>query len=112
MSDKLEIDEVRKSFGNKPFTSDELYRFYLEEEPNLKEMTFRGRVHCLKVETREDISIPRIEKIMVDLFVEDQLYVTYQGGELKNIYEAFFETFSITQSKRKKIHTIISSQQG
>lgn len=224
MSDKLKIDEMRKSFGNKPFTSDELYRFYLEEEPNLKEMTFRGRVHRLKdenviyslkrglytavrknnfappinkqlknlykkikaqfpyseisiwdtswlndymvhqpltrniiievdkdavasvfsfsqesmknvflnpgkheietymstgqtnvivknlvaespVETREDISIPRIEKIMVDLFVEEQLYVTYQGGELKNIYEAFFETFSINQSTLNRYAT-------
>lgn len=224
MSDKLRIAEVIKSFGNKPFTSDELYRFYLEQEPNLKEMTFRGRVHRLKdenviyslkrglytvarknnfippidkqlknlykkikarfpysevsiwdtswlndymvhqpitrniiievdkdavasvfaflqestknvflnpdkhkietymstgqanvivknlvaesqVEIREDISIPRIEKIMVDLFVEDQLYVTYQGGELKNIYEAFFETFSINQSTLNRYAT-------
>ena len=224
MNDKLKIDEVRKSFGNKPFTSDELYRFYLEEEPTLKKTTFRWRVSNLKkenviyslkrglytaerknnftppidkqlknlykkikaqfpyseisiwvtswlndymvhqpltrniiievdkeavasvfsflqetmknvflnpskyeietymstghsnvivknlvaessVETREDISIPRIEKIMVDLFVEDQLYVTYQGEELKNIYDAFFETFSINQSTLNRYAT-------
>lgn len=224
MNDKLKIDEVRKYFGNKPFTSDELYQFYLEEEPTLKKTTFRWRVYNLKkenviyslkrglytavkknnftpsidkqlknlykkiktqfpyseisiwdtswlndymvhqplirniiievdkdavssafsflqestkniflnprkheigtyvstgqtnvivknlvaespVETREEIRIPRIEKIMVDLFMEDQLYVTYQGGELKNIYEAFFEIFSINQSTLNRYAT-------
>jgi hypothetical protein len=222
--DKLKIDEVRESFGNKPFTSDELYQFYLKDEPTLKKSTFRWRVSNLKkeniiyslkrglyttvrkknftppidkqlknlykkikaqfpyseisiwdtswlndymvhqpltgntiievdkdavasvfsflqesvknvflnpdkyeietymstgrtniivknlvaesqIEMRENIIIPRIEKIMVDLFVEDQLYITYQGGELRNIYEAFFETFSINQSTLNRYAT-------
>jgi hypothetical protein len=58
-----------------------------------------------QIEMRENIIIPRIEKIMVDLFVEDQLYITYQGGELRNIYEAFFETFSINQSTLNRYAT-------
>ena len=224
MNNKLRIDELRKSFANNPFTKDQLYKLYLEEEPTLKETTFRWRVYNLKkenimysikrglyiakkennfsppidkklknlykkikvkfpyseisiwdtswlnkymvhqartnniiievdkdvvssafaflqdsmknvflnpdkheietymmtgqsnvivknfvvesqVETREDIIVPRIEKIMIDLFVEDELYVTYQGAELKNIYEAFFETFSINQSKLNRYAT-------
>lgn len=224
MNDKLKMAELTKEFEDKPFTSKQLYQFYLEEEPDLKETTFRWRVYYLKkerviqslkrglytvtkkgdfsppidkkmknlykkikvqfpyskvnmwdtswlnnymihqpitsniiievdkdavssvfaflqesmknvfvnpdkyemetymipgqrniivknlvvespVEIREGISIPRIEKIMVDLFVEDQLYMTYQGGELKNIYEAFFETFSINQSKLNRYVT-------
>lgn len=224
MNDKLRTAELIKKFGDKPFASNQLYQFYLEEEPDLKETTFRWRVYHLKkeqviqslkrglytatrksdfsppidkkmknlykkikvqfpysevniwdtswlnkymvhqpitsniiievdkdavssvfaflqesmknvfinpdnheietymipgqknvivknlvvespVEIREGISIPGIEKIMVDLFVEDQLYVTYQGGELKNIYEVFFETFSINQSKLNRYAT-------
>lgn len=217
MSSKLRMDEVKKSFGNEPFTSEQLYNFYLEKELELKKSTFRWRVHKLKmknaiyslkrgvyvleskksfsppidkqlkhlykkiktkfpyiklsiwdtswlnnymvhqpltnniivevdrevmssvfaflqesnknvflnpnkyeietylitgrkniivknlvvesqVKIKDDVSIPKIEKIMVDLFVDDELYIMYQGWELKNIYEAFFKTFSINQS--------------
>ncbi len=221
MSDKMRVDELKKTFKNKSFTSDELYDFYLQQVPDLKKTTFRWRVHHLKnegiiyspkrglyvteskknfeptidkklytlykklksqfpysdmciwettwlnnymvhqamsnniiieidkeaasaafaflqeymnniylnpskqeieryiqtgqkniivknlaidspVEYKGDIVIPRVEKIMVDLFVEDELYVTYQGGELKNIYAELFYNFSINQSTLKR----------
>lgn len=57
------------------------------------------------VEVKEDVIIPRIEKIIVDLFVDDELYVTYQGGELKNIYIEFFHNFKINQSTLKRYAT-------
>lgn len=224
MSDKLRVNEVEKYFGKKLFTSEQLFQFYLEKEPDLKESTFRWRVYSLKkqnaiysikrgvyvtqnkksfsppinkrlkslykkirikfpyieisiwdtswlnnymvhqpltkniiievdreamssvfaflqestknvflnpskheietymitgqsniivknmliesqIEIRDDVSIPKIEKIMVDLFVDDELYSMYQGGELKNIYAAFFEMFSINQSTLNRYAT-------
>ncbi len=224
MSDKLRIDEIKKEFGKKPFTSKQLYEFYLEKDPDLKENTFRWRVHNLKkkkvfyslkrglyvaetkktfsppiekklksiykkikaqfpysdisiwntswlnsymihqpltaniiievdrdamasvfaflqestknvflnpskyemetyimtgqsniivknlvvesqMETREGVSTPKIEKIIIDLFVDDELYITYQGRELRNIYEALFGTFSINQSTLNRYAT-------
>lgn len=46
----------------------------------------------------QDIIIPSIEKIMVDLFVDDELFAAYQGAELQNIYQELFGTFNINQS--------------
>lgn len=50
------------------------------------------------VEATSGVVIPKIEKIIVDLFAEDELFVTYQGGELKNIYEELFNKYNINQS--------------
>lgn len=47
---------------------------------------------------REDLKVPTIEKIMVDIFTDDELFVTYQGAELQNIFQEFFKTFNINQS--------------
>lgn len=224
MMNKMKVYELKEVFKNKPFTSDEFYDFYLQEEPDLKKTTFRWRVHKLKndgviyspkrglyvIENKKDfepvidkklyslykkiknqfpysnmciwettwlnkymvhqvisnniiveidkeaasatlaflqeslknaylnpgkheietyikfgqsniiiknlaidspvddignITIPRIEKIIVDLFVDDELFVTYQGGELKNIYEEFFNDFKINQSTIKRYAT-------
>lgn len=57
------------------------------------------------VDNLETITIPRIEKIIVDLFVDIELYNTYQGRELRNIYEEFFSNFNINQSTIKRYAT-------
>lgn len=217
MREKLISEELRAEFGDEPFTSAQLYQFYLDKEPSLKENTFRWRVYHLKkqnvifsikrglyvlegkrdfspiisknarwiykrtreqfpyckisiwetswltkymvhqpltnniivevdkdavasvfaflqdakknvfinpnkheietyimtgqsaiivknlvveapVEHKENMDIPRIEKIMVDLFAENDLLVMYQGNELRNIYESFFDVYNINQS--------------
>jgi len=90
MNKKLKIDEVIKSFGNKPFTRDELYRFYLVKEPKLKEMTFRGRVHRLKNENiiyslkrglytakRKNNFIPPIDKQLKNLYKKINAQLPY-----------------------------------
>lgn len=46
----------------------------------------------------QNIKIPTIEKIMVDLFVDDELFVTYQGAELQNIYREVFTSYSVNRS--------------
>lgn len=44
------------------------------------------------------LMVPRIEKIMVDIFTDDEVFAKYQGGELQNIFQELFETFNINQS--------------
>jgi len=41
------------------------------------------------------INIPKIEKILVDIFFESNLFKTYQGQELINIFERVFEEYTI-----------------
>lgn len=45
-----------------------------------------------------DYTTVSIEKIMVDLYV-DELYVQYQGKELETIYENIFEKYDINEKK-------------
>jgi hypothetical protein len=39
---------------------------------------------------------------MVDLFADDELFATYQGAELKNIYQELFNTYNVNQSTLKQ----------
>ncbi len=217
MNDKLRTKEIKIYFGDKPFSSNDLYRFYADCEPDLKKTTFRSRVYTLKndgvistlkkgvyatnskkdfepaidrkltslfvkvkkqfpytdvaiwetswlnnymvhqafssniilevekdaapavfaflkesyrdvylnpgkfevenyvisgqnniiikkltmtspLTEREDLKVPTIEKIMVDIFTDDELFATYQGAELQNIFQEFFKIFNINQS--------------
>lgn len=221
MNDKLKIEEIKNVFGDKPFTSDDLYHFYQKYDPNLKKNTFRWRVYALKndgvintlkrgvystkskkdfepvvskklknlfskvqnqfpyvdmciwetswlnnlmvhqafssniileidkdaapavfaflQESHEDvylnpgkyevdnyitagqsniiiknltvtsplqeiqnITVPTIEKIMVDLFANDEMFITYQGAELQNIYQELFISYNVNQSTLKQ----------
>ena len=221
MNDKLKIEEIKKVFGDKPFTTDDLYHFYQKYDPNLNKNTFRWRIYALKNEGAintlkrgvyattskkefepavskklknlfskvqnqfpyvdmciwetswlnnlmihqvfsnniilevdkeaasavfaflqesykdvylnpgkyevehyinagqinifiknltstsplqkvQNITVPTIEKIMVDLFADDELFVTYQGAELHNIYRELFVSYNVNRSKLKQ----------
>jgi len=43
----------------------------------------------------DKVNIPKIEKILVDIFFESELFKTYQGQELINIFERIFEEYSV-----------------
>ena len=57
------------------------------------------------IQLKDKIYVPKIEKIMVDLFTDKDLFVMYQGKELANIFEAFFESYSINQSTLNRYAT-------
>lgn len=81
MNSKMRVDELKRKFNNKPFTSEQFYNFYLEEEPDLKNTTFRWRVHSLKndgviyspkrglylIESKDDFK-PVIDKKLYSLY--------------------------------------------
>lgn len=43
----------------------------------------------------ENVSVPKIEKILVDIFVEENLFIAYQGQEKVNIFENVFDNYSV-----------------
>jgi hypothetical protein len=50
------------------------------------------------VKEENGICIPRLEKILVDLFVDKSLFIAYQGQELINIFQNAYNQFSINVS--------------
>jgi len=50
----------------------------------------------------QNITVPTIEKIMVDIFADDELFITYQGAELQNIYLELFRFYNVNRSTLKQ----------
>ena len=74
-------------------------------QPGQRNIIIKNLLVDSPLENLGNIRIPRVEKIIVDLFVDDILYRYYQGGELKNIYEEFFNNYNINQSTLKRYAT-------
>lgn len=47
------------------------------------------------IEAINKIKVPKIEKILVDLFFESSLLIMYQGQEMKNIFYEIFNKYTI-----------------
>ena len=43
------------------------------------------------------IPYPKIEKILVDIFVDDEMYYVFQGQELVHIFETVYERYKISE---------------
>ena len=48
-----------------------------------------------RIENKIRLSVPLLEKILVDLFAEEKLFYFYQGAELRHIYEHVIKSYSI-----------------
>lgn len=46
-----------------------------------------------------NVVTPTLEKILVDIFCDQTLFTTYQGAELKRIYQAAFEKYNMSRAK-------------
>ena len=45
-----------------------------------------------------EVRVPKLEKILVDLYCEKELFHSYQGSEVKKIFRKAFNTYSINNS--------------
>jgi hypothetical protein len=58
----------------------------------------------------EDILTPKLEKILVDIFADDEIFYVFHGEELVNIFKTAFHRYQISQkaifryAKRRKIY--------
>jgi len=56
------------------------------------------------------IPCPKLEKILVDIFADDETFFVFQGQELVHIYEAAFRTYKVSEktlfwyAERRKVH--------
>jgi hypothetical protein len=47
--------------------------------------------------TINGIPVPKLEKILVDIFVDENIYFAFQGNELSNIYETAFAIYWLNE---------------
>jgi hypothetical protein len=80
----------------------DVYIYYPKKEIN---HTIPGNSIVIKpylkespVNRLEKIIAPKIEKILVDLYYEKSLFITYQGIEKNNIFENIFNEYSINMT--------------
>ena len=65
---------------------------------NRQSIIIRSLVTQAPTKEQDGICIPKLEKILVDLFVEKSLFIAYQGQELINIFENAYNQFSVNLS--------------
>ena len=92
-------DSLKMDFFLNP--DDKEIEFYISESTIpvvIKRLVTRAPISKLKVK-KNAVPFATLEKIMVDLFADENLYHFYQGSELINIYEKTLERYSINFTK-------------
>ncbi|SDS00311.1 hypothetical protein SAMN04487764_1217 [Gillisia sp. Hel1_33_143] len=92
-------DSLKMDFFLNP--DDKEIEFYISESTIpvvIKRLVTRAPISKLKVK-KNAVPVATLEKIMVDLFADENLYHFYQGSELINIYEKILERYSINFTK-------------
>jgi len=51
------------------------------------------------IQKKKHFSVPTLEKILVDLFIDKKLYAPFQGGELIHIFNAVYKNYGINITK-------------
>ena len=92
-------DSLKMDFFLNP--DDKEIEFYISESAVpvvIKRLVTRAPISKLK-DKKNLVPVATLEKIMVDLFADENLYHFYQGSELINIYEKILERYSINFTK-------------
>jgi len=92
-------DNLQMDFFLNP--DDKEIEFYISEKAVpvvIQRMVTRAPIQKVK-NKKVVIPIATLEKIMVDIFVDESLFHFYQGSEMVNIYEKIIERYSINFTK-------------
>ncbi len=92
-------DSLKMDFFLNP--DDKEIEFYISESAVpvvIKRLVTRAPISKLK-DKKSVVPVATLEKIMVDLFADENLFHFYQGSELINIYEKILERYSINFTK-------------
>ena len=92
-------DELRMDFFLNP--DEKEIEFYISESSVpivIKRLVTRAPITKLR-DKKNVIPVATLEKIMVDLFADENLFHFYQGSELINIYEKILERYNINFTK-------------
>jgi hypothetical protein len=71
--------------------SNEITNYILDEDS----IIVKALLKEAPLERINNIQVPKIEKILVDLFSEKNLLQTYQGREMENIFYNIFEDYNV-----------------
>ena len=92
-------DSMRMDFFLNP--DDKEIEFYISESNVpvvIKRLVTRAPIQKIK-NKKAVVPIATLEKIMVDIFADENLYHFYQGSELVTIYEKIIDRYSINFTK-------------
>lgn len=92
-------DSLRMDFFLNP--NEKEIEFYISESTVpvvIKRLVTRAPISKL-INKKNTVLVATLEKIMVDLFADENLFHFYQGSELINIYEKILERYSINFTK-------------
>ncbi len=91
------------------FLKDETYKnVFLNPDDNLLERYIYEQTESIIVKTlitkapvkkEKKISVPTLEKILVDLFVDKKLFSPFQGSELVSIYNNVYAVYALNITK-------------
>lgn len=91
MNNALKTEEIIKQFNSYMFSNNDLYNFYKQNEPDLKETTFRWRVYKLK--EKKIISSPKRGKYIIS---KKNPFIPIIDDYLIKIYKKLKEAFPYT----------------
>jgi hypothetical protein len=66
---------------------------------NFNSIIVKDLITKAPVQTIDKIPTAPLEKILVDIFSDKDLFITFQGSELDMIFQTAFEKYTINKSK-------------
>jgi len=75
---------------------EKMYQYVLNEEGPIVVLPMISRSPSRRI---EKVRVPKLEKILVDIFCDEKTFYSYQGNELKNIYRNALRTYTINFSE-------------
>lgn len=95
--------ELKDATKNELFLNpdDKAINFYVAESNNpmiIKKLITRSPL-SVRIEKKEKVSTPQLEKILVDIFTEEKLFYYLQGSELIPIYQNAISNYTLNFTK-------------
>ncbi|HRE40743.1 MAG TPA: hypothetical protein PLG90_05375 [Ignavibacteria bacterium] len=92
------FEYLKTIFPNKVFLNPD-EKIILNYANDLNEyIVIKSKISKSPVQKYKKSMIPKLEKILVDLFNEDELFFYYRGKELENIFSGLFKKYSVNFS--------------
>lgn len=89
------LEKLKKVYYNPTDDVIDNYLYLSDTKP----IVVKNMVSEAPTETVEEVKVPSLEMILVDLFCDKRLFKAYQGNELAHIYRNVFSRYSINMTK-------------
>jgi hypothetical protein len=86
-------------FNKNVFQSEDQNMIYKYASLNFNSIIVNDLISEAPVQTIDKIPTATLEKILIDIFCDKDLYITFQGSELSMIFQTAFEKYTINKSK-------------